>query len=196
MTQASPYSLLEPDDLSGNLLKTVQFAAQKHRSQRRKDINASAYINHPIQVAVILWDLGEIRNQDVIVAALLHDTLEDTDTTMGELTRLFGQKIAGIVLEVTDDKTKPKPVKKQLQIDHAPFLSNEAKLVKLADKICNIRDVVEDPPADWSVSRRTEYLEWARKVVDGLRGANSILEDEFDRLYFAGKHLLILVNDP
>ncbi len=195
MTQNSPSTLLKPDDFSGDLLRTVQFAAQKHRLQRRKDSQASAYINHPIQVAVILWDLGGVRNRDVILAALLHDTVEDTDTTMAELTREFGQKIAAIVLEVTDDKSKPKPVRKLLQIEHAPFLSPEAKLVKLADKICNIRDVVEDPPADWPDSRRMDYLDWAKAVVDGLRGVHPGLEIEFDRAYSDGKKRLVLLKN-
>jgi guanosine-3',5'-bis(diphosphate) 3'-pyrophosphohydrolase len=187
MTADSPHPLPELGDFPGLLLKTILFAAQKHREQRRKDIHQSAYINHPIQVAELLWRLGGVRNPDVIQAALLHDTLEDTDATMDELTREFGQVIAKIVLEVTDDKSKPKAVRKQLQIDHAPFLSSEAKLVKLADKICNVRDVVEDPPADWPESRRKDYLDWAKAVVDGLHGVHPGLEQEFDRVLKVGK---------
>lgn len=190
MTADLPDPLPEMGDLTGLLLRTILFAAQKHRTQRRKDIQASAYINHPIQVAELLWRLGGIRNPDVIQAAVLHDTLEDTDASMEELTREFGQVIAGIVLEVTDDKSKPKPIRKQLQVEHAPFLSTEAKLVKLADKLCNIRDVVEDPPADWPITRRKEYLDWGKAVVDGLRGVHPGLEQAFDEIYQAGKRQL------
>ena len=167
----------------GLILKAMAFAASKHRDQRRKDAEASPYINHPIALADILWNEGGVRDPVVIAAALLHDTIEDTNTTNGELRRMFGAKVAGIVAEVTDDKRLPKERRKELQIEHAAGLSKNAKLVKLADKICNLRDVLASPPKDWSIDRKREYFDWSKKVIDQIRGTNSKLERRFDRLY-------------
>jgi len=168
---------------SARLISALSFAATKHRNQRRKDVEASPYINHPIALAQVLSVEAGVRDADVLIAAILHDTLEDTQTTKRELEREFGRKIAGIVGEVTDDKSLDKAVRKHLQIEHAPHLSRAAKLVKLADKICNLRDVVSNPPAGWPLSRRREYFDWAKAVVDGLRGAHPKLEKLFDRAH-------------
>jgi guanosine-3',5'-bis(diphosphate) 3'-pyrophosphohydrolase len=165
------------------VLDALDFAASKHRDQRRKDANASPYINHPIQLARVLAVEGKIIDEQVIAAAILHDTIEDTETTPDELKQRFGITVASVVEEVTDDKSLPKAVRKQLQIDHAPHVSRRAKLVKLADKICNVRDILESPPADWSHQRKIEYFDWAKKVVDGVRGTAPALEAIFDELY-------------
>ena len=165
------------------LLRALAFAAHKHRDQRRKDAEASPYINHPIALAEVLAGEGGVADIEVLAAALLHDTIEDTDTTMEELREQFGARIAGMVGEVTDDKELPKADRKRLQIEHASGLSRGAKLVKLADKICNLRDVAERPPAKWDLERRREYFEWARRVIDGLRGTHPGLEAAFDRAY-------------
>jgi guanosine-3',5'-bis(diphosphate) 3'-pyrophosphohydrolase len=165
------------------LLKALAFAAHKHRDQRRKDAQASPYINHPIALADVLVNEAGVTDVEVLCAALLHDTVEDTATTPEELRELFGARVAGIVAEVTDDKTLPKEERKRLQVEHAPRLSAEAKLVKLADKICNVRDVATHPPARWDLPRRREYFEWAKSVVDRLRGADPRLEAAFDRAY-------------
>jgi len=165
------------------LLKALAFAAHKHRDQRRKDAEASPYINHPIALADVLVNEGGVSDVEVLCAALLHDTVEDTDTTPEELEREFGPRIARVVAEVTDDQALPKAERKRLQVEHAPTLSAEAKLVKLADKICNLRDVVQRPPAKWDAERRREYFDWAKSVVDGLRGAHPRLEAAFDDAY-------------
>ena len=123
------------------ILAASAFAAHKHRDQRRKGADASPYINHPIAVANVLANEGGITDDTVLAAALLHDTIEDTDTTVGELQAQFGPDVAAIVVEVTDDKSLPKQDRKRLQIEHAATLSNQAKLVKLADKTCNVRDM-------------------------------------------------------
>jgi GTP diphosphokinase / guanosine-3',5'-bis(diphosphate) 3'-diphosphatase len=167
----------------GLILKATAFAALKHRDQRRKDAEASPYINHPIALADVLWQEGGVRNAVVIAAALLHDTIEDTKTTATELRRVFGDKVAGIVVEVTDDKRLPKERRKELQIEHAARISKSAKLVKLADKICNLRDILESPPKDWPIERKRQYFDWAKKVIDQVRGTNAKLERRFDRLY-------------
>jgi GTP diphosphokinase / guanosine-3',5'-bis(diphosphate) 3'-diphosphatase len=164
------------------LLKALAFAAYKHRDQRRKDADASPYINHPIALADVLVNEGGVTDVEVICAALLHDTVEDTATTHEELVDAFGTRIARIVAEVTDDKHLPKAERKRLQVEHAPHISQEAKLVKLADKICNLRDVAERPPAGWDLARRREYYEWAKRVIDGLRGSAG---DETRRLVAA-----------
>jgi guanosine-3',5'-bis(diphosphate) 3'-pyrophosphohydrolase len=165
------------------LLKALAFAAHKHRDQRRKDAEASPYINHPIALADVLVNEGGVTDVEVICAALLHDTVEDTATTHEELANAFGSRVARIVAEVTDDKSLAKEERKRLQIEHAPALSREAKLVKLADKICNLRDVAERPPAKWDRMRQREYFEWAKRVIDGLRGAHPRLEAVFDAIY-------------
>ncbi len=164
-------------------VKAIAFAADKHRNQRRKDKDASPYINHPIALADVLANEAGIDDQNVLIAAILHDTIEDTETTQQELSRLFGDKITAIVLEVTDNKDLPKAERKRLQIEHAPHASRGAKLIKLADKICNIRDMAASPPADWSLERRQEYFDWAQAVVDGLRGSHQTLEHLFDKAF-------------
>ncbi len=164
-------------------LKAAHFAAEKHKNQRRKDVDASPYINHPLALASVLAGDGAIEQTDVLCAALLHDTIEDTDTTAEELTGIFGAKIASIVLEVTNNPNLAKTEQKAEQVRRAPLMSPEAKLVKLADKICNLRDILNTPPADWSSDRKREYFESAAKVVAGLRGANPKLEAIFDGVY-------------
>jgi guanosine-3',5'-bis(diphosphate) 3'-pyrophosphohydrolase len=165
------------------LFRALAFAAHKHRDQRRKDAEASPYINHPIALAEVLAGEGGVADVEVLAAALLHDTIEDTDTTRAELEREFGARIAATVAEVTDDKSLPKADRKRLQIEHAAALSRGAKLVKLADKICNLRDVADRPPAQWDLARRQEYFEWALRVINGLRGAHPGLEAAFDAAY-------------
>jgi guanosine-3',5'-bis(diphosphate) 3'-pyrophosphohydrolase len=173
----------KPEQELALLFRALAFAAHKHRDQRRKDAEASPYINHPIALAEALAGEGGVSDVEVLAAALLHDTIEDTDTSLEELKREFGGRIAGIVMEVTDDQALPKAERKRLQIEHAAGLSAGAKLVKLADKICNLRDVADRPPAKWDLQRRQEYFEWAKRVIDGLRGAHPGLEAAFDAAY-------------
>jgi guanosine-3',5'-bis(diphosphate) 3'-pyrophosphohydrolase len=168
----------------------LQFAAQKHRSQRRKDVEASPYINHPIEVATLLATRGSVADLPTLMAAVLHDTIEDTETTAEELEEHFGPEVRALVLEVTDDKRLPKDERKRLQIDHAPLRSAKAKMIKLGDKIANVRDVTDTPPADWGVNRRREYLEWTEQVVQGCRGTNPGLESYYDDVLRLGRAAL------
>ncbi len=166
------------------LVKSLAFAAGKHRNQRRKNVAAFPYINHPISLVNILCNEAQITDINVICAALLHDTVEDTETTADELVAEFGQVICDIVMEVTDDKSiEVRQKRKQLQIEHASQISDQAKLLKLADKISNLRDLVNDPPAKWSIERQREYFDWAKQVIDQLRGTHSELEKLFDLAY-------------
>ena len=178
------------DDSVGWILKATRFAAEKHSEQRRKDSKSSPYINHPIQVAETLWKLGEVRDITLLVASILHDTVEDTGTKPDEIRAAFGGDVLALVLEVTDDKSLPKQVRKQLQVGHAPHKTRNAKLLKLADKICNVHDILVSPPGDWSLERRREYLLWTEQVVAGLRGVNPRLENQYDELLEEGKRLL------
>lgn len=168
-----------------SFIDAVAFAADKHRDQRRKDHRSSPYINHPIALAHVLAFEADVTDATVLIAAVLHDTIEDTDATAAELEARFGPDVAAIVEEVTDDTTLPRARRKQLQIDHAPHLSSRARLVKLADKICNLRDVAHDPPKGWELARRREYFDWAKDVIDGLRGAHPRMEALFDAAYAA-----------
>jgi len=177
-------------DNTGILLKAFRFSAGKHRNQRRKDSVNSPYINHPIDVAQLLWEVGGVRDVNVLLAAILHDTIEDTNTGPEEILESFGEEVLSLVLEVTDDKSLPKAKRKRLQIETAPDKSFGAKLIKLADKCSNIRDLLALPPAHWSLDRRQEYLLWTEKVVAGLRGTNAALEEYYDHELASGKTLL------
>jgi guanosine-3',5'-bis(diphosphate) 3'-pyrophosphohydrolase len=154
------------------LIKAMSFAAHKHKDQRRKDKEASPYINHPIGLAEVLVNVGNVTDINTICAALLQE----------ELTENFGAEISDIVMEVTDDQSLSREERKQAQIDHAMHLSKQARAVKLADKICNLGDVSSSPP-DWPLERRQQYFDWARNVIDELRGEWGELEAEFDRRY-------------
>ena len=170
-------------DEVGLTIKALAFAAHKHRDQRRKDVNASPYINHPISLADLLYHKGGVDDVVVIVGALLHDTIEDTDTTPAELTAQFGREICSVVLEVTDDTNLDRATRKQVQIERAAQISGKAKLISLADKICNLQDMLTQPPASWDLDRKQEYFDWAKRVVDQIRGTNSKLETIFDDTY-------------
>jgi guanosine-3',5'-bis(diphosphate) 3'-pyrophosphohydrolase len=165
----------------GLILAAAHFSADKHRDQRRKGSRNTPYINHPLEVAERLNRVGGIEDAVVLAAAVLHDTIEDTETTEAELAGLFGAKVAAIVAEVSDDKNLSKAERKRLEIEHAPHLSAQARLIKLADKTCNVADTLANPPGDWTLQRRRDYLDFARLVADGCRGLNAALDAEFDR---------------
>ncbi|XP_068203184.1 guanosine-3',5'-bis(diphosphate) 3'-pyrophosphohydrolase MESH1 [Palaemon carinicauda] len=173
---------LNDSSILSSIITCVNYAAIAHKNQRRKDPDKTPYINHPIGVAHILIEAG-VEDPAVIQAALLHDTVEDTDTTNEELKELFGSKVAGIVAEVTDDKSLDKQERKRLQIVHAASSSTEAKLVKLADKLYNLRDLDRVTPEGWSEERVEEYFAWAAKVIAGCRGTNALIESELDKLF-------------
>ncbi len=170
--------------LEANLLfKALTFAAYKHRHQFRKGTKPVPYINHPIAVAGLLVSVGNVRDTETIMAALLHDTVEDTETTLLELENEFGRPVSELVAEVSDDKSLQKQERKRLQVKHASTLSCRARLIKLADKTCNLRDVVGDPPDGWSLQRRQEYFDWAKSVVDQIRRTSVELEKAFDAAF-------------
>ena len=162
------------------ILKALHFAADRHRDQRRRDVGASPYINHPIEVAELLARVGGVTDPITLQGGILHDTIEDTDTSPEDLEREFGAEVRRVVEEVTDDQNLSRDDRKRLQIEHAPHISERARLIKLADKISNVRSVTQTPPAKWSLERRMEYLDWTEQVIAGLRGANPALE----KLYF------------
>jgi guanosine-3',5'-bis(diphosphate) 3'-pyrophosphohydrolase len=169
------------------LFQALTFAATKHRDQRRKDAEASPYINHPIAVAQVLSVEAGIHDEPTLLAAILHDTVEDTETNFEELERKFGVEVASLVREVTDDKSLPKDERKRRQIEHAAGASDKAKRLKIADKICNVRDVTHNPPEKWDAVRRVEYLDWAERVLAGCRGAGPTLETLFDAAVIEGR---------
>ena len=173
------------------ILKAAHFSAQKHSTQRRKDENASPYINHPISVALAIAQIGDVDDPEILAAALLHDTLEDTETTPEELEDEFGKKVCEYVLDVTDDKTLPKDERKRRQIEHAKKISNGAALIKLGDKISNVTDVINNPPEDWDNNRRKEYLDWAEKVIENCPKVNDRMENKFQEIIKQGREALI-----
>jgi guanosine-3',5'-bis(diphosphate) 3'-pyrophosphohydrolase len=167
----------------GVVLSALRFAADKHRNQRRKDREASPYINHPIDLVNILVNEAEVTDPVVLCAAALHDTVEDTGTTLDELTAAFGAEVSAVVAEVTDDKSLPKEERKRLQVVHAAGASFRAQQVKLADKIGNLRDLVRRPPSGWDLERRRAYFDWCKRVIDALRGRHARLEALFDEAF-------------
>ena len=169
----------EPGSELSFILNATKFAAAKHRQQQRKD-GKTPYINHPVEVAELLSRIARVTDPEVIAAALLHDTIEDTDTQPHEISTAFGDRVLSLVQECTDDKSLPKAERKRLQVENASHKSDEAKLIKIADKMSNIRDVADTPPTQWEWQRRWDYLEWAQKVVDGLKGVNYELDKAFE----------------
>ncbi|NIP83419.1 MAG: HD domain-containing protein, partial [Gemmatimonadetes bacterium] len=171
------------------LLHALHFAADKHRDQRRKGEDASPYINHPIVVAETLARFG-VTDPVTLQAAVLHDTIEDTETTPEELEARFGREVRAVVMEVTDDKSIPRRQRKERQISRAAALSPRAKLVRIADKISNVHDVLHAPPADWPLEWRLGYIDWTERVVAGCRGTHGELEAEFDRILAEARRAL------
>jgi guanosine-3',5'-bis(diphosphate) 3'-pyrophosphohydrolase len=177
-------TMSEPD--TSLLLRAAHFAAVKHIDQRRKGASAKPYITHPIEVSMILATVGSVTDAGILAAALLHDTVEDTDATFDEIEREFGSDVTSLVAEVTDDKTLDSATRKRLQVENAPHLTTRAKLIKLADKLCNVRDVSFDSPPNWSLQRCRDYVEWTKRVIDRCRGVNAALEHLYDETYAAG----------
>jgi len=183
----------------GKLIKAYDLAARQHRNQRRKDLDASPYINHPISLPAILWEVGGVRDVDVLIAAVLHDTLEDTvdqgseadRVLQAEIVTAFGREVLELVLAVTDDKLVEKSQRKLLQIQKAPTISPKAKLIKLADKISNVMDVCDNPPSGWDLERRIKYLAWARAVVDAAQADSNELNAMFQKVYSQGMEKLL-----
>ena len=168
------------------ILKATKFSALKHQNQKRKD-GKTPYIIHPISVAMILAEIGGVDDKEILSAALLHDTMEDTDTTADEIEREFGARVRSIVEELTDNKLLSYSERKQLQIDHAPKLSKDATLVKIADKISNITDVINESPPEWDINRCKEYIDWAEAVINNCHKVNTPLENHFYNLVYSYK---------
>jgi (p)ppGpp synthase/HD superfamily hydrolase len=162
------------------VMRAADTAARWHVNQRRKGVAGEPYVNHLIEVASLVTSATEGREADVVIAALLHDAVEDQLIPTEQIASEFGQKVADIVMEVTDNKSLPKAERKRLQVENAPKKSRQAKLIKLADKTSNLRAVANSPAPDWSIERRLEYVDWAKRVVAGVRGVSPWLERQFD----------------
>jgi GTP diphosphokinase / guanosine-3',5'-bis(diphosphate) 3'-diphosphatase len=165
------------------VLAAASYAAEKHAQQKRKGLAGVPYVNHLLEVAHLIAANADDADTNLIVAALLHDVVEDTPVTLAEVVERFGSDVGGLVAEVTDDKSLPKERRKALQVQNAPKKSPRARLIKLADKISNLRSIIASPPADWSYERKRQYFDWAKQVVDGLEAPNERLKAEFDQIY-------------
>jgi (p)ppGpp synthase/HD superfamily hydrolase len=180
-------------DAVTQILAAAKYAAEKHAGQKRKGLAKEPYVNHLIEVAELIAASSEALDTNLIVAGLLHDTIEDTETTVQELKQRFGGDVTSLVLEATDDKSLPKETRKALQIETAPHKSPRAQTLKLADKISNLRSLLASPPQEWSCDRKREYGDWAKRVVDGFTAPNSLLKAQFDEAY---AQLAELTNEP
>jgi guanosine-3',5'-bis(diphosphate) 3'-pyrophosphohydrolase len=178
------------------LFVAINFAVCKHRNQIRKDQCGSPYITHPLSVAQAISTIGDVQETHILVAAILHDTIEDTDTVESEILEQFGEDILEIILEVSDDKSLEKLERKRLQVVHAGELSYAAKVIKLADKLVNCRDILLSPPKDWSLARRQAYIQWAADVVYEIRGVNPALENAFDEMLHDAQEQLHFTIQP
>ena len=163
------------------VLRAADATARWHVNQRRKGAAQEPYVTHLLEVAMLVAEATAGADPNLIVAALLHDTIEDQGVTREEIAAQFSDDVADLVVEVTDDKKLPKAERRRLQIKHAPKLTPRAKILKLADKISNLRSLATSPPADWPMQRRSDYVIWTTEVVQGLRGTSGLLEHEFDR---------------
>ena len=172
---------------TAQVLAALDFAADRHKGQPRKDAAKTPYINHIISVIHTLANVGKVTDPVVLIAAALHDTIEDTETSAEELEERLGTEVRLVVEEVSDDKNLPKQERKRLQIEHAPHLSDQAKQLKLADKACNVLDVIEHPAVGWSRDRRVEYIDWTEKSAAGCRGVNEALDAHYDRVVRRGR---------
>src|SRR6476646_9270458 len=171
------------------ILSAARFAAEKHAQQRRKGENGEPYFNHLLEVAELIAAGSEELDVELVMAAFLHDTVEDTGVTLQELEERFGSDVAALVAEVTDDKSLPKETRKHLQVQTAHKKSERAQTLKLADKISNLRAILASPPVGWSLERKQQYFEWARQVVSGLTTPNPVLKAEFEKTYKMISHL-------
>ncbi|HZU33284.1 MAG TPA: HD domain-containing protein [Candidatus Angelobacter sp.] len=165
------------------ILAAACFAANQHAQQKRKGAAGEPYINHLLEVAGLIAASSDVLDADLIIAGLLHDVVEDTSVTLAELEQQFGSDVAGLVAEVTDDKSLPKEVRKKIQVQDAPMKSKRAQVIKLADKISNLRALLVSPPVGWNLERKRQYFEWANQVVSRLSNPNSLLKAEFDKTY-------------
>lgn len=179
-----------------SILDAVIFAARKHQGHVRKDERASPYVTHPLAVARAIYQIGKIHDPIILIAAILHDIIEDTDTTDTEIQERFGEEILSTVLEVTDDKSQMKIIRKQQQVVHSPDLSYGAKIIKLADKLTNCQDILHTPPRDWSIKRRQEYIQWAADVIAQIRNTNPPLEAAFDEMLTQAEKTLRFTLEP
>ena len=172
--------------------RAYAFAAERHADQRRKGDGQEPYINHLVEVAALVAAATGGADPNLTAAAVLHDTVEDTKTSYSELEEAFNRDVADLVAEVTDDKSLPKQTRKDRQVANTPKKSPRAKMIKIADKISNLRSLVNSPPGNWPLERKRDYLDWARQVVNGARGVNGWLEDVFDE---AARELEALLNE-
>jgi guanosine-3',5'-bis(diphosphate) 3'-pyrophosphohydrolase len=164
-----------------SVLQAADAAARWHAHQRRKGTAAEPYINHLLEVAMLVAEATDGNDPELVTAALLHDAIEDQEVPHGVIAETFGEEVAALVDEVTDDKSLPQSERKRLQVENAHKKTDRAKVLKLADKTSNLRAIAASPPPDWSVKRRLDYIRWAREVVAGLMGVSPLLEQEFER---------------
>ncbi|MEN6483046.1 MAG: HD domain-containing protein, partial [Anaerolineaceae bacterium] len=188
-------SILESSPDLSLYFSALRFAADRHSNQRRKGTESAPFVNHLIEVSYLLWKVGGIRDPQILAAGVLHDVIEDTPTQPTEVAERFGSAVLNLVQEVSDDKSLPKQVRKDLQIEHALTLSADARPIKLADKIANVMDVVQAPPQGWSLTRIREYIDWSERVVNQIRGSNPALEACFDQKVIEARQRLQTLHD-
>lgn len=180
--------MIPPDGKGGvtRLLRAIRFASEQHRDHRRKGVTAAPYINHPIAVAEQLARAGFGEDTDLLMAAVLHDVVEDTVATEQDLAELFGEGVTGIVMEVTDDKRLEEKERKRQAVRTIAGKSRKAQLLKLSDLIANVYDVIHTPP-NWSRGRKERYLDWCEQVAGEMGGVHPVMERHLSKLLVEGR---------
>lgn len=162
------------------VLEAVGFAAEGHNGQLRENPEKTPYIIHPIRVTEHLMTIANVHERDILVAALLHDTVEDTKITFADIQKSFGTTAEGYVRELTDNMSLPQEERMKLQIETAPKKSLAAAQIKLADKYDNLKSLQSNPPATWDQKKIDEYFLSAKKVTSSLPAANVPLKKAVD----------------
>lgn len=181
-----PARPLEPLPALPLVMRAAQFAADRHKAQRRRGAAREPYINHLLEVATLLAASTEGRDPDLVIAGLLHDLIEDQGAGADDIARQFGVGVAALVLEVTSDKSLSEDERNRAHILHAAHKSPRARMLRIADLTSNLRALRQSPPADWSIERQREYFRWAHEVVARSRGLSPQLDAAFDEAYNAG----------
>ena len=180
MTASQP---LELRASGGTIFRAATFAAEKHVMQRRKGAIAEPYINHLLEVAELLVRTQPGFDLALVIAGLLHDTLEDTETTRDELAQQFGDDVASVVVEVSDDKTLKPDVRRAMQVESAVRKSVRAQNLSTADKVATMRSILVSPPVGWSLQRKRDYFTWAKQVVDQFPNITPALREDFGGVF-------------
>jgi len=158
------------------VLGAAIFATEKHKSQVRSNEKKTPYIIHPIEVADLVMKIGHVYDKDVLITALLHDVMDDTQTTYEQITSLYGTKVSSYLEEMTSKQGLSLKEQKKQQIMQAFRQNPSVAIIKLSDKLSNLKTLATSPPPSWSRDRIDQYFQWAQTVIENLPESNQLLK--------------------